>query len=135
KILQSLIHQGITIIMTTPYLDEAERCTRVALMNYGSIMHVAPPAELKMLMKGTVVEIACDRVRDGFRLLRNSRPDVEVQAFGDRLNVLVQDGGRDVTAITQLLAAAGIRVISTRIVPPTLENVFISLLTHTEGAS
>lgn len=135
KILQSLIHQGITIIMTTPYLDEAERCTRVALMNHGSIMHVAPPAELKKLMKGTVVEISCDRVRDGFRLLRDSRPDVEVQAFGDRLNVLVQDGRRDVTAITQILTAAGIRVISTRIVPPTLENVFISLLTHTEGAS
>lgn len=135
KILQSLIHQGITIIMTTPYLDEAERCTRVAFMNHGSIMHVAPPAELKMLMKGTVVEISCDRVRDGFRLLRDSRPDVEVQAFGDRLNVLVQDGRRDVTAITQLLTAAGIRVISTRVVPPTLENVFISLLTHTEGAA
>lgn len=135
KILQSLIHQGITVVMTTPYLDEAERCTRVAFMNHGSILHVAPPAELKKLMKGTVVEISCDRVRDGFKILKHSRPDAEVQAFGDRLNVLVQDARRDVPAITQLLGEAGIRVVATRVVPPTLENVFISLLTHPEGAA
>jgi ABC-2 type transport system ATP-binding protein len=135
KILQSLIHQGITIVMTTPYLDEAERCTRVALLNRGSIMRVAPPAELKALMKGTVVEISCDRIREGFRLLKEARPDIEVQAFGDRLNVILQDAARDLKEITRILTAAGIQVAATRVVPPTLENVFISMLTHPEGVA
>ncbi len=135
KILQSLIREGITIVMTTPYLDEAERCTRVALMNRGSIMRVAPPMDLKESMNGTVVEILCDRVREGFRILKQNRPDVEVQAFGDRLNVVVQDASHDIADVTRILTAAGVHIATTRVVPPSLENVFISLLTQTEGVA
>ena len=135
KILQSLLHEGITIVMTTPYLDEAERCTRVAFMNHGSLLHVAPPAELKKLMKGTVVEISCDRVREGFRLLKDLREDIEVQAFGDRLNVVVQDADRDIPQARGILTDAGIHISALRVVPPTLENVFISMLTHSEGVA
>jgi ABC-2 type transport system ATP-binding protein len=121
--------------MTTPYLDEAERCSRVALMNNGGIMRVARPAELKASMTGTVVEIACDRVRDGFRALKTARPDIEVQAFGDRLNIVVEDAARDVPDVSRILNASGIHIAGTRVVPPTLENVFISLLTHSEGGA
>ncbi|MCC6398164.1 MAG: ABC transporter ATP-binding protein [Bacteroidetes bacterium] len=135
KILQSLLREGITIVMTTPYLDEAERCTRVAFMNHGAILRVAPPADLKKLMKGTVVEISCDRVREGFRLLKDLREDIEVQAFGDRLNVVVQDADRDIPRARQILTDAGINISALRVVPPTLENVFISMLTHTEGVA
>lgn len=135
KILQSLLQEGITIVMSTPYLDEAERCTRVALMNKGTIMRVAPPAVLKGEMKGSVVEIACDRVRDAFRILKAEHPDFEVQAFGDRLNVVVTDGDDDLRSITRMLTEAGIRVTSSRRVSPSLENVFISLLTQTEGVA
>ena len=133
KILQSLLRQGITIVMSTPYLDEAERCTRVALMNQGSIMRIASPAELKASMTGTVVEITCDRVRDAFRLLKEQRPLIEVQAFGDRINVVLQDAQTELPHIEQLLAGAGIVTGSRRTIAPSLENVFISLLTHTEG--
>jgi len=135
KILQNLLREGITIVMTTPYLDEAERCSRVALMNNGGIMRVARPAELKASMTGTVVEIACDRVRDGFRALKTARPDIEVQAFGDRLNIVVEDAARDVPDVSRILNASGIHIAGTRVVPPTLENVFISLLTHSEGGA
>jgi ABC-2 type transport system ATP-binding protein len=134
KILQSLLRQGITIVMSTPYLDEAERCTRVALMNQGSIMRVATPAELRSSMMGTVVEIACDRVRDAFRILKEQRPAIEVQAFGDRINVVLQDASAELPDIESLLAAAGIVTASRRTIAPSLENVFISLLTHTQGA-
>jgi ABC-2 type transport system ATP-binding protein len=133
KILQSLLRQGITIVMSTPYLDEAERCTRVALMNQGSIMRIASPTELKASMTGTVVEITCDRVRDAFRLLKEQRPLIEVQAFGDRINVVLQDAKTDLPDIEQLLGGAGIVTGSRRTIAPSLENVFISLLTHTEG--
>ena len=82
-----------------------------------------------------MVEIACDRVRDAFRLLKEQRPAIEVQAFGDRINVVLQDAARELPDVEQLLAAAGIVTASQRTIAPSLENVFISLLTHTEGVA
>jgi hypothetical protein len=79
------------------------------------------------------VEITCDRVRDAFRLLKEQRPLIEVQAFGDRINVVLQDATTELPDIEQLLAGAGIVTGSRRTIAPSLENVFISLLTHTEG--
>jgi ABC-2 type transport system ATP-binding protein len=132
KILQSLLAQGITIVMSTPYLDEAERCTRVALMNNGKAMVVSTPGEIKRQMPGQVVEIVCDPVRLAFQTLKR-RPEVmEVQAFGDRLNVVVKDPPRDTPAVERILRSAGVRIMGVREISPTLENVFISLLTHRE---
>jgi ABC-2 type transport system ATP-binding protein len=133
KILQSLLAERITIIMSTPYLDEAERCSRVALMNDGSIMKVDTPAGLKREMTGEVLELVVDRVRDAFRILKGSPLVLEVQAFGDRLNVIVEGAERGAPAVTQVLRAAGISVVSSRLITPSLENVFISLLTHNQN--
>lgn len=135
KILQSLLQQGITIVMSTPYLDEAERCSRVALMNKGKLMRVDTPIAMKSAMRGEVVEIVCDRVRDGFRLLKERWPAAEVQAFGDRLNVVVDDARRDSLDLRETLSTAGIAIASLRVIAPSLENVFISMLTHTEGGA
>lgn len=135
KILQSLLQQGITIVMSTPYLDEAERCSRVALMNKGTLMRVDTPMAIKDAMRGEVVEIVCDRVREGFRLLKERWPAAEVQAFGDRLNVIVENAPRDMPVLREALQAAGISVAAARVISPSLENVFISMLTHTEGSA
>lgn len=130
KILQSLLKSGITIVMSTPYLDEAERCTRVALMNQGSAMKIDTPAGIKKAMHGEVCEIICDRVREGFALLKGHPAVKEVQAFGDRLNVIVDLADRALPIVESALRARGIRIASSRVIPPSLENVFISLLTH-----
>lgn len=135
KILQALLQQGITIVMSTPYLDEAERCSRVALMNKGTVMSVDTPTAMKESMRGEVVEIVCDRVRDGFRLIKERWPRSEVQAFGDRLNVIVDDARRDSPALRNALDGAGITITSLREISPSLENVFISMLTHPEGGA
>jgi ABC-2 type transport system ATP-binding protein len=135
KILQSLLQQGITIVMSTPYLDEAERCSRVALMNKGKLMRVDPPMAMKDAMRGEVVEIVCDKVRDGYRLLKGRWPGAEVQAFGDRLNVIVEHADKDAAQLRVLLESAGISIASLRTISPSLENVFISMLTHTEGGA
>ena len=129
KILQSLIRQGITIVMTTPYLDETERCTRVAFMSRGSIIQVDTPMKLKELMAGEIVEIVCHPVRAALEVLRRLPLTREVQAFGDRLNVVVENATRDVPSLLSALKEQKVSVTGWRTIDPSLENVFISLLT------
>jgi ABC-2 type transport system ATP-binding protein len=135
KILQSLIHQGITIVMTTPYLDETERCTRVAMMSRGSIIQADTPVRLKELMAGDIVEIVCHPVRPAAEALRSLPLAREVQAFGDRLNVVVDNADRDIHSVLTALGEHSVTVTGWRTIDPSLENVFISLLTqeHQEG--
>jgi ABC-2 type transport system ATP-binding protein len=132
KILQSLLQQGITIIMSTPYLDEAERCSRVGLINKGVLMKVDTPANLKKEMRGEVLEIVCDRVREAFAVLKSHTAVREAQAFGDRLNVICDSASNRWPTIERALNAKGIRISGWRVIDPSLENVFISLLTHHE---
>ncbi|MGE5314187.1 MAG: ATP-binding cassette domain-containing protein [Acidobacteriota bacterium] len=130
KILSSLLKSGITIVMTTPYLDEAERCTRVALMSEGRILLCDTPQNVKRVMKGEIVEIVCTDIRRSFSLLKQHPAVREVQAFGDRLNVLVADAGRDMPEIEHLLQSNNVTVNAWRVVTPSLENVFISLMSE-----
>jgi len=127
KILSSLLRSGITIVMTTPYMDEAERCSRVGLLSGGRLLAADTPQAVKALMRGVVVEILCPEIRRAFAVLKKL-PDVrEVQLFGDRLNVVVEEPEKDVSLIEAALAGEGIPVVQKRVLPPTLENVFISV--------
>jgi ABC-2 type transport system ATP-binding protein len=130
KILSNLLKTGITIFMTTPYLDEAERCSRVALMNEGNILLADSPQNVKKEMKGEIVEIVCFDIRRAFSLLKNFPFVKEVQAFGDRLNIVVHEASKDVPNILSHLKQNAIEVSDWRVVPPSLENVFISLLSR-----
>ncbi|MEW5797988.1 MAG: ABC transporter ATP-binding protein [Bacteroidota bacterium] len=129
KVLSSLLKTGITIVMTTPYLDEAERCNRVALMNEGKLMVLGTPAEVKKEMKGEIIELVCSDIRKSFSLLKEFDLVREVQAFGDRLHVVVERSEHDVQPMLAMLLANSISVSDWRVVKPTLENVFISLMT------
>lgn len=130
KVLSALLKTGITIIMTTPYLDEAERCSRVALMNEGKILLTDTPAGLKQQMRGEVVELVCSDIRRSFALLKQQSAVLEVQAFGDRLNLVVSSAAADMPGLLTFLTAQNISVTDWRKVRPSLENVFISLLTE-----
>ncbi|MBI3194462.1 MAG: ABC transporter ATP-binding protein, partial [Ignavibacteriae bacterium] len=88
KILSSLLKQNITIVMSTPYLDEAERCSRIALMNEGNVLVVDTPQNAKQLMRGEVLELVCDNIRAASDVLKNLLPGNAVQTFGDRLHVI-----------------------------------------------
>ncbi|OGU19279.1 MAG: multidrug ABC transporter ATP-binding protein [Ignavibacteria bacterium GWA2_55_25] len=130
KILASLLKEGITIVMTTPYLDEAERCHRVALMNEGAIMVADTPANLKRLLNGTLIEVVCSELRRAVAVLKDFPLTREVQAFGDRLNAIVDDSKRDMPKVLHHLKSQAIQVEDWRVVTPSLENIFISLLTE-----
>lgn len=129
KVLSSLLKSGITILMTTPYLDEAERCTRVALMNEGKILMADTPPNLKKVMKGEIVEIVCSDIRKSFSLLKQNPAVQEVQAFGDRLNIMIRSSEHDMPGVVSHLKNQQIEIQDWRTIPPSLENVFISLLT------
>ena len=128
KILSDLLRTGITIVMTTPYLDEAERCTRVGLMNQGSLMVVDTPRNIKALMKGNIIELVCGAVRKASRVLKQSPDLTEVQTFGDRLHIVVRDVDSAFPRIQAQLQREGIDIADWRVVPPSLESVFISLI-------
>jgi len=128
KILSGLLRQGVTIFMSTPYLDEAERCSSVGLMAEGRLIASGTPREVKARMKGEVIEVVCADVRRAAEALRASAGRGEVQVFGDRLHVVVGNAARDAARIAAVLKAAGLGPADWRAVPPSLENVFISLL-------
>ena len=129
--LAQLSTEGMTILLATPYLDEAERCHRVALMHEGRLHRTGTPAELR---RGLGLERLEVRARD----LRQAQASLsahdgiiaDVQRFGDRLDVLVPDAAAGERAVRQVL---GSEVSSLRAAAPTLENTFVAILRRLEG--
>jgi ABC-2 type transport system ATP-binding protein len=132
KILSSLLSEGITIVMTTPYLDEAERCSHVGLMNGGVLLEMDTPQVVKDRMVGSVLEIVTPDVHAAHTLLTTDKSLLGVQAFGDRLNVVIRDAKADAERIVSQLKANKIEITQTRIIPTSLENVFISLMSKSD---
>jgi len=127
KILANLKKEGITIVLTTPYLDEAERCTRVAFMNEGEIMDIGTPAELKAKMKGEVLELVCSEIKRAGEIIKENF-DFDIQLFGDRINIVINSFDDDFPTIETVLAKQSIKIVEKRIISPTLENLFIYMM-------
>lgn len=127
KILSNLLKEEITIFMTTPYLDEAERCNSVALMNNGKIISWDTPKNVKASLNEEVVEIVCSPIRDAYKLI-TVNTDYEVQMYGDRLNVALKSYDFQYPGLKKLLTDNNIQIIDHRIIPASLENVFIHLI-------
>lgn len=127
KILSDLQREGITIFMTTPYLDEAERCNRVALMNKGKVISIDTPQKVKELINAQNIELIVTPARQAYKVIRD-KLNIEVQMFGDRINVLVENAENQLPIILKLLTAEKILVEDYRIISPSLENVFIKLV-------
>ncbi|MCL4551391.1 MAG: ABC transporter ATP-binding protein [Bacteroidetes bacterium] len=127
KILSSLQKDGVTIFMSTPYLDEAERCNRVALLNNGEVLSFDTPKKIKSSINKSIVEIVCSPIISAYKLLKE-KSGYEVQMFGDRLNVAVDNYKEDFGAIEKRLIENGVQMVDHRIIPTSLENVFIHLI-------
>ena len=127
KILSNLLKDGITIFMTTPYLDEAERCNRIALMDKGKIISCDTPKNVKDSMHMQVIEIVCSPIRAAYNIIKTST-EFEVQMYGDRLNVSVFEYERDYAVIKKLFDENSIIETDKRLITPSLENVFIHLM-------
>ena len=132
KILSNLLKEGITIFMSTPYLDEAERCNRVALMDKGKIISCDTPNNVKESMNMQVLEIVCTPVRKAYNLIR-SATDFEVQMYGDRLNIAISKYEEDYLRIKKLFEENSIKEIDKRTITPSLENVFIHYMSKPQS--
>ena len=137
RILARLQKEGLTLLLTTPYLDEAERCQRVALMDHGRILTVETPGALREEAPGALVEVIAHPKRKAAEWLA-ARPEVEdVESFGERLHVRLREnaGGPQASPaweearaqrLAEGLRASGLEVESARLVPSSLEDVFIA---------
>ena len=132
KLLSEFLSQGLTIVMATPYLDEAERCGRIALLHNGRLMAIDRPASLQAELHGTMLEVLVDAARPPVDLLAAIPGVTDVQVFGDRTHVRFAEAGATpaIDAITTALTRAGLRPVSVRPIPASLEDVFIDLITR-----
>jgi ABC-2 type transport system ATP-binding protein len=124
-VLAALGEEAVTIVVATPYLDEAERCNRVALMYDGQIQEIGTPAELRRNLGLSRLEVRTENLSlSETKLLASTSPViVDVQTFGDRLDVLVKEAQAGITEIHEILPDATIEPAD-----PTLENVFVTRL-------
>ncbi|TWJ13871.1 ABC transporter ATP-binding protein [Geobacter argillaceus] len=128
RILYQLLREGVTIVVATAYLDEAERCNRVGLIHQGRLVACAPPQELKRLMNGTILEVATPLPRKAGLLLRERLTGVTVGLFGDRLHVVTNTPDTTEAAIDRLFAQEQLASPTIRTIEPSLEDVFVSVL-------
>jgi ABC-2 type transport system ATP-binding protein len=127
-ILHEMVAEGVTIVVTTSYLDEAERCDRVAMLNEGRILALDTPAALQASVDGRMLSIVASDARRARTILR-TRPDVRsAYLFGDALHVLMGPDGREEDCVGAL-AEEGLSVDAIGPIQPSLEDVFMRLLT------
>ena len=130
--LAKLSADGLTILVATPYLDEAERCTRVALLHKGEIRQLGTPVELRGSLRARRLEVHTEDVSRAERALSAAAgPDreiVDVQRFGDRLDLISRRPAEARRLVDEQLRAAGLRVGDVRVDEPSLENVFVANL-------
>jgi drug efflux transport system ATP-binding protein len=131
--LTSLATEGMSIIVATPYLDEAERCHRVALMERGKIYDIDSPAHFRSKMGVTRLEVKVEPLAKAEDALAGS-PEVEdVQRFGDRLDVMATNPDAAEADLRQRAEQSGMRITEIHRSQPTLENAFVGQLRKMRG--
>ena len=132
KLLAEFLARGLTIVMATPYLDEAERCSRVALLHDGRLLALDEPATLQGRLTGQILEIVTDAARPPIDILTRVPGIEDVQIFGDRAHARLS-GASDTAAVArdveEALQRAGVGAPSVRPIVASLEDVFIDLIT------
>jgi ABC-2 type transport system ATP-binding protein len=140
KLLSRLQRDGLSILLTTPYLDEAERCGRVALMNGGRLLTLDAPGNLRSAIDGSFVEVVARPRKQAVEGLREHPEVSDVEVFGDRLHVTlpgVEPGHAPDAAgrLKEHLRARGVDVESSRAGLPSLEDVFIRRIRAAEAGA
>ena len=127
RILYDLLKEGVTILVSTAYLDEAERCTRIGLMHKGRIMIEDEPNKVRTSLDMPMIEVWSDNARSAEKYLRTLGGINNVSIYGDRLHISVEKKMTASEVVSQL-ERGGFEVKDFRDVLPSLEDVFISMV-------
>ncbi len=127
-ILTELHLEGITLVISTPYMDEAERCSRVGLMYQGRLVVCDTPEQVKAMTSGELIALWPSDPRQAKDILARHSEVLEVQTYGDQLRLFVRDAGSAMEWIHPVLTAYGVEVLEIRPTRPRMEEAFISLI-------
>jgi len=132
KLLSEFLEQGLTIVMATPYLDEAERCSRVALLHDGRLLALDDPSAIRATHPGEIVEVIASPFERAAGVVAALEGVRGTQTFGERMHLRLDEHGSDlaVRRLSDALGEAGCTDVQVRVVRASLEDVFIDLLTR-----
>ena len=135
RLLFDLWQEGVTIVVSTPYMDEAERCSRVGFLNHGKLIAAGRPEDLRDRFRGTILEILAEQRFDAKVVLAGLQFVTSVNLFGEGLHVTTEDGDSEAAEIhvRSALESKGIKVQSVTKVAPSIEDVFFQLTTVGSG--
>ena len=134
RILYSLLGEGIAILMSTAYLDEAERCHRVALLHQGQILYCDTPGGLKAKLNGAVLSIVSDRARAVRDALKEADGVLNALLVGDGVHLVVDDAARRIPQLQATLQSAGIAFGRIEEVAPSIEDLFVAATADSRGS-
>ena len=127
-ILYQLVRDGMTVCITTAYLDEAERCNRVALMHRGRIIRCAPPKELRNCMEEPCFRVTAPNLRACLGFLRNLPGIISVEPAGAALHLFLSPMKTSEAALRKKLEEKDLGPVTFKRIVPSLEDVFIALI-------
>jgi ABC-2 type transport system ATP-binding protein len=128
--------EGVTVFVTTHYMEEAEYCNRLALIERGKMVALGTPSELKRdAMKGELLLVECDSLGAAVEALKASPEVMDVAVFGNALHLVVEDALSASPRIAKLLSDSNTKVIRIEKIHPSLEDVFVSLTTEHGSAA
>lgn len=135
QILYSLLGEGVAIMMSTAYLDEAERCHRIALLHQGRILFSDTPSELKKHLRGAVVAVVSPFPRRVQTLLVNAEGVLNVVLGGDEVHLVVDDAERRIPELRSHMMTAAVPFQSIEHVAPSMEDIFVAATSGGEGGT
>jgi ABC-2 type transport system ATP-binding protein len=134
ELIHQMVAEGITVFVTTHYMDEAEYCNRLVLIDRGRIVAMGTPTELKSrYMKGQLLLVECEPLGPGLEALREAPGVFDAAVFGSSLHAVVADAQAALPKLREVLEARLIRVGRVEQIPPSLEDVFVSLTAARES--
>lgn len=128
ELIHEMVGEGVTVFVTTHYMDEAEYCNRLALLDRGRIVAMGTPSELKSQnMKGQLLLVECEPLGPALAALVGAPGILDAAVFGSSLHVVVADAAASIPVIRQLLESKSLHVGRVESIPPSLEDVFVAL--------
>jgi ABC-2 type transport system ATP-binding protein len=129
-LIHQMAHDGVTVFVTTHYMDEAEYCNRLALIFRGRMVALGTPRELKQsAMKGDLLLLECDPLGEAIAAVENAPGVIDAAVFGNSLHLVVTDARTAIPQLTSFLAARNLQVVRLERIRPSLEDVFVALTT------